>query len=1115
MSSRCFGAAFVTLLAALALAAPASAVEPHAGMLRNPDVSATHIVFRYANDLWLVPREGGVATPLASPPGAENFPKFSPDGRTIAFLGSYDGIRDIYTLPVGGGTPVRVTHHPATEIISDWTPDGRIIFSAWGMGRNPNVAEVRSVRPSGGLSEPLPVPYGANATVSADGRWLAYTPESNDFSTWKRYRGGRASDVWLFDLVEHASKQITDWEGSDSVPMWQGSRVFYVSDAGPEHRLNIWVYDTATGQRRQITFHADHDVKWASAGPGDREQGEIVYQHGSDLRLLDLATEQSRVVSVTIPGDRPRLRPQSFDASATMGGLDISPQAKRVAAEARGDLWTLPAKKGTPLNLTRTSGAAERDPAWSPDGRWIAYFSDATGEYELYVTQSNGTGETRRLTDFGPGRFLYFPTWSPDSKSIAFWDQTGGLFVVGVEKGGPKLVDKLPGANPVPVSWSSDSNWIAWWRPVKSVVGRSAIWLHDVSKGKVHQATSGVCSDSWPVFDREGKYLYFASTRDQSDPIYADEGTTWVYSETERLCVVPLTKDTPAPLPPEIDEEEWDAGKDEGKDKSKDKDKDAGKSEKDDEEKDDDEKPEPVRIDLEGFEARAVALPVDKGIFANLHVSDEGKLVYLRYPPWKEEVKASICLADLDDEDEEHEKTVLAPADGFAMTADGSKLLVSSESGMAIVDARPDQSMKDAVSTAGMTAEIDPREEWAQILREAWRIERDFFYDPGMHGVDWEGVRRQYEAMLPDCASRQDVGYLIGEMIGELNVGHAYYWESGEWAPALSVGMLGCDFALENGAYRIARIVAADPWDADGRGPLSRPGTDAKEGDYLLAVNGVPLDPAKDPWAAFQGLAGKVVKLTLSERPAPHDRAREVVVKLLDGEGDLRYRAWVAANRRFVDERTGGRVGYIHVPDTGIEGQNELVRQFLAQRQKDALIIDERWNGGGQIPARFIELLNRPTTNYWVQRDSDEVYAWPYDSHQGPKCMLINGSAGSGGDHFPYLFRHFGLGKLIGTRTWGGLVGLSGGPGLIDGAVATAPSFAFVDLDGTWGIEGHGVDPDIEVVDDPALMVGGKDPQLDVAIRQMLDELAQRSFTPPPKPEYPDRSGMGLRLEDR
>ena len=748
MSSRYIGAALVLLVLVLALAALASAVEPHAGMLRNPDVSATHIVFRYANDLWLVPREGGVAMPLASPPGVESFPRFSTDGRAIAFLGNYDGNRDIYTLPVTGGTPFRVTHHPATEIISDWTPDGRIMFSAWGMGANPNAIELRSVSPSGGLSQPFPVPYGMNASVSADGRWLAYAPSSlAAWSTWKRYRGGAAADIWLFDLVDLVSKKITDWEGNDDFPMWQGSNVYYVSDAGPEHRVNVWVYDTATGERRQVTAYADHDVKWPSIGPGDRGQGEIVYQHGPELCMLDLATEQARVVPVTIPGDRPRLREQAVDASGNMGSRDISPTGKRVVLDARGDVWTLPAKKGTPRNLTRTSGSAEREPAWSPDGRWIAYFSDASGEYQLCITESDGMGETRQLTQFEPGHYITHPAWSPDSKSIAFWDQKGALYLVGLEKTDVKLVDKLAGSDPVPVSWSSDSNWLAWWRPVKSLLAHSAIWLYDASKGQVHQATSGTYSDTWPAFDREGKYLYFTSTREYSNPLYADEGTTWIYTQTERLCAVPLTADTPAPLPP----------RDRRGGVGRRRKADTGDGEEKDEEKDgedEEKKPEPVKIDLDGFEARAVALPADKGGFGSLCVNDEGKLVYMRHPTWTEGVKASLHLLDLDDADEEYEKTVLAEVDGFAMSSDGAKLLVVAEAGMAIVEPRPDQEMKDMVSTGGMTVEIDPRTEWAQILHEAWRIERDFFYDPNMHGVDWEGVRMQYEAMLPDCASR-------------------------------------------------------------------------------------------------------------------------------------------------------------------------------------------------------------------------------------------------------------------------------------------------------------------------------------------------------------------------
>jgi tricorn protease len=450
----------------------------------------------------------------------------------------------------------------------------------------------------------------------------------------------------------------------------------------------------------------------------------------------------------------------------------------------------------------------------------------------------------------------------------------------------------------------------------------------------------------------------------------------------------------------------------------------------------------------------------------------------------------------------------------FQMSADGKKLLVMKD-GLAVIDAKEGQKIEDRMPLGDMKVQIEPRAEWRQILRDAWRVQRDFFYDPTMHGVDWERVYEQYAAMLPDCAAREDVSYIIREMISELNVGHTYYW-GGDHEPSHSesVGLLGCDYELHDGAYRIARILEGGDWDVDARGPLSQPGVDVKVGDYLLAVNGVLLDPARDPWAAFQGLAGKTVTLTVSDKPTIDDDARQVVVELLGSEDSLRYRAWVEKNRRYVEEKTGGRVGYIYVPNTGVDGQNELVRQFFGQIHKEALIIDERWNGGGQIPTRFIELLNRPVTNYWARRDGND-WTWPPDAHQGPKCMLINGLAGSGGDMFPALFKQSGLGKLIGMRTWGGLVGISGNPQLIDGGNITAPTFAYYERDGTWGIEGHGVDPDIEVIDDPAKMVDGGDPQLDAAIAHMLDELQRNPYVKPPRPAYPDRSGMGIREEDK
>jgi tricorn protease len=624
-------------------------------------------------------------------------------------------------------------------------------------------------------------------------------------------------------------------------------------------------------------------------------------------------------------------------------------------------------------------------------------------------------------------------------------------------------------------------------------------------------------------------------------PSYSDVATAFVYQGTDVLVMVPLRKDVKSPFAPTSDEEPF--GK-KGKRKPAEDAEDDAEEPTDDTAAGDDEgeaeEEEPaarprrrrpgarrrraaakkprkrVKVDLDGFEARAIRIPVDRGSFTNLAVAADGKLFYVRDVPRGAEGKPSVRMVTIQN-GKATEKTVLEDVRGFSMSADGKSLLVRKRraKAIAIVKAAPDQKMGPKLDLSGLQAVVEPRAEWAQIVRDAWRLERQFFYDPTMHGVDWDAMYERYAALLPDCVSREDVGVVIREMISELNVGHAYYGGGDvESAPSVSVGMLGVDFELHGGAYRIARIHEGAPWDLDARSPLKQPGAEVSEGEYLLAVNGLPLDATRAPWAAFQGLADKVVSLTVSKKPTLDEEAREVVVKALANESTLRYRAWVEANRKHVEERTNGRVGYVYVPNTGVGGQNELVRQFYGQIEKDALIVDERWNGGGQIPTRFVEVLDRPVTNYWARRHGRD-WVWPPDSHHGPKCMLINGLAGSGGDAFPAYFRQAGLGKLIGTRTWGGLVGIQGGPRLIDGARVTIPSFAYYDKDGTWGIEGHGVDPDIEVIDDPALMVDGTDPQLEAAIELMLTSIPPTGAKHPPRPGYPDRSGMGIPDEDK
>ncbi|HSR70715.1 MAG TPA: PDZ domain-containing protein [Acidobacteriota bacterium] len=1120
-----------TLLAALLLgtvlfANSADEIRPHAGMLRYPDVGTSDIVFVYANDLWLVPREGGQARPLASPPGSEQFPRFSPDGRTIAFVGNYDGNRDIYTIPVEGGIPTRVTYHPWAETLNDWTPDGRLLFSSTAFsGRG--YRQLLTVDSQGGLYEQLPVPWGGVGAISPDGQWLAYTPHERDSRTWKRYRGGMATDIWLFNLRTKESRQITDWEGTDTQPMWHGQTVYYLSDAADSHRLNIFSYDLASGRTTQLTDASDYDVKWPSIGPGAQGEGEIVFQLASRLMALDLSDGSMRVVPVSIPGDRPEIRPQTVEAEKFIADQAISPTGKRALFSARGDIWTVPAKDGSPRNLSRTPGEAERYPQWSPDGRWIAYFSDAQGEYDLYLREASLRAEPEKVTDLGPG-FRRNIRWSPDSKKLTFDDEKSQLMLFDVESRQVKVIDSDPfGGTPVVGGWSHDSSWIAYTRSGETIL--SAVFLHNVEEGVSHQVTSGFFNDTWPTFDRKGDYLYFASNREVSGPIYESVGTTFVYTQTDRLLMVPLRAGMASPLAPKSDEEEWEeeaekAERAEEKDEMAEDGQESAEGEEpmaeepgsEDSGKDEEgekKTKEPLKIDLDGFESRAILLPVDRGNFMGLTVNDKGQLIYARLPVNLPGNKPAVQLFDVNDVDK-GEQTVIEGVAGFAVSADGKAIMVQQGPRRAILKAAPKQKLQDALKLDAMTATIDPRAEWRQIFMDAWRWQRDFFYAANMHGVDWPAVRRHYEAMLEDCVTRSDVDFVIDEMISELNVGHAYNGGGDyEDEPRRSVGMLGVDFELADGAYRIARIIEGASWDADARNPLRGNGVEVEEGDFLLAVNGVELDPSKDPYSAFQGLADQTVTLTVSDTPQWED-SRQVVVKLLPHEGNLRFRSWVEANRKYVEEKSGGRLGYIYVPDTGQRGQNELFRQFYGQIRKEGLIIDERWNGGGQIPTRFVELLNRPVTNFWAIRYG-QPFVWPPDAHHGPKAMLINGLAGSGGDAFPAYFKQAGLGPLIGTRTWGGLVGISGGPRTVDGGRTTVPSFAYYETDGTWGIEGHGVDPDIEVVADPALMQDGSDPQIDAAIDYLLAEVERNPFRWVPPPPPPDRSGMGLPEEDK
>lgn len=1075
-------AALVTLLA---VAAPGAA-QINARLFRYPDVSAKQIVFVYGNDVWIVPRTGGVAQRLTTPAGEEVFPRFSPDGTRIAFTGDYDGNEDVYVMPVGGGLPVRVTHHPSPDRLVDWYPSGDSLLFASGMtSEKDRFNKLFSVPPSGGMPQQLPLPWAEYGAISPDGHTLAYLPHWRDFRTWKRYRGGLVTNIWLFDLRTHQAKEVPGKDSNDTDPMWHGTTLYFLSDRGPHERSNIWSYDTRNGRLRQVTHFEDYDVHFPAMGPD-----AMVFEQGGKLWLMNMANEQAKPVDVQVVTDLATVRPKSENVGDRIMSYNISPAGKRALFGARGDVFTVPAEHGPTFSIVNTSTNAARTPAWSPDGESIAYWDDASGEYELTIAPADGTGQPRTVTKLGPG-FRYSPYWSPDSKKIVYIDKAMRVQLVDVASGHVQQIGRghyfFQGALAnFHVSWSADSRWVAWGGDLPSRAG--AIFVYDTKENQQHQVTDGFYNATDPAFDPEGNYLYFLTDR-QFQPLYATLDPTWIYANATVIAAMPLRKDVPSPLAPRNDEETTKSAADTSSAKGK-----GGKAE-----------PKPVTIDFDGMESRVVTLPPERGNYADLNAVS-GKVLYIRRPRTGAASRDShLVYWDLKDRKEE---TVLNDVSGYTVSADGKKLLVASHGKYAILDIKPGQKMDKPLDLGGMVANIDPRAEWHQIFTDAWRFYRDYFYDPEMNGVNWNLMRERYSKLLDDCITRTDVNYVIGELIGELNNSHTYRGGGELQEPKRrNVGLLGIDWELDNGAYRVKRIIQPAPWAAsEVRSPLSQPDVDVPVGDYILAVNGQRIDTKEDPWAAFQGLADRTVTLTVNSKPGM-DGARTVLVKTLNEREDARLRnlAWIEAHRKRVDEATNGRVGYIYVPDTGLRGQDELYRQFMGQFHKPGLIIDERFNNGGQIPDRFIELLNRPITNFWAVRDGND-WQTPQIAHNGPEVMLINAWSGSGGDMFPWLFRHDGLGPLIGTRTWGGLVGYSGVPQLVDGGGVTVPTFGIYSTDGKWVVENKGVSPDIEVIEDPSKLAQGIDPQLEAAIKEALKQLQQHPPVTAKRPPYPNRA---------
>ncbi len=1072
----------------ICVAAPAAWAQVDARMLQYPDVSQTQIVFSYAGDLWVVPKEGGTAMKLSSPPGQELYPHFSPDGSRIAYSADYDGNLEIYVIPTMGGMPKRVTYHGMPDRIIDWYPDGSklLYVSSMNSGKQ-RFDQFYSVSPEGGMPDQLPVPYGEMASLSPDGKKIAYTKMTQAFRTWKRYRGGWAPDIIIFDLENKTSETITSNPASDEFPMWSKNSIYFLSDRGPEERSNIWSYNLDTKETKQITKFRDFDIHFPSLGPSD-----LVFEAGGKLYLLSLADEKYHEVNVKVVTDEITMMPHEENASKYNQTVSIAPDGKRALFDARGEIFSVPAENGPVINLTRSSGIAERYPSWSPDGRYAAFWSDRSGEYELTLLDLTKPGSEKKLTSYGPG-FRYQLSWSPNSKMIAFIDKAMKIQIYDVDKNTTTEVDKelyyyegsLQGFG---ASWSPDSRWLSYARELEN--RNSAIALYDTKEGKYKQVTSGYYSDNSPSFDPDGKYLFFTTNRTFT-PAYSDFDNTWIYPNSTSIAAVTLSEDTPSPLAPKDDTvivKKEESKKDEGKEKDKSKEK-------------KEEKPKETKITLAGFEDRIVILPPAAGNFGGLQAVS-GKVVFLRVPnTGSADKKRSLMYYDLD---KREEKTIVDDVDMFDVSADGKKVLVAKSGNYSIVDIGENQKLDKKMPTAQLAMTVDPKAEWKQIFMDVWRFERDLFYDPTMHGVDWNAMRMHYGKLLDNCVTRWDVNYVIGELIAELSSSHTYRGGGDvDNGPVSNFGYLGVDWELESGAYRIKDIVADAPWDTEVRSPLLEPGINVHKGDYVLAVNGQSVDITKAPWASFAGLADKTVELTVNSKPTV-DGARKVLVKTLSSETRLRNLAWIEMHRKRVEEASNGRIGYVYVPSTGLDGQTELERQFMAQFNKEGLVIDERFNDGGQIPDRFIELLDRKPLAFWAVRDGKN-WQWPPRANFGPKVMLINGWSGSGGDAFPDYFRKAGLGPLIGERTWGGLIGITGAPALIDGGFVTVPTFRMYNPDGTWFKEGHGVDPDIVVDDDPSQLAKGIDPQLERGIQEVMKLLKERPPVQPKQPPYEKR----------
>ena len=1079
------------LLTSLGVLAAPSALAAPTKMLSEPAISADRIAFVYASDLWTCRLDGSGVQRITSGPGAKTNPAFSPDGSLLAFSAELDGNVDVYVVPAAGGVPKRLTWHPSPDVVQGFTPDGKaVLFASPRAAVNNRHMQLYTVPVDGGVETPLPIPNAARAVFSPDGKTIAYTPNRPAHLQWKRYRGGTVSRVFLFDVATNSIEKVPqpDTRCNDLTPAWVDGTLYLTSDRDGE--FNLYAFDRKARTLAKATSHADFPVLAASASTA---AGRVVYAQAGTLHLLDPKTKGSKEVPVVVAADLLETRPRLAKGAKWVRDAAISPSGARVAVEFRGEIVTVPAEKGDPRNLTNTPGAHERAPVWSPSGAEIAYLSDESGEYELVVRQQDGKGTPRRIKLPGAG-FYERLAWSPDGKKIALTDNSWSLFVVDLATGTAKKVasERLYGpaeTKTLRAAWSPDSRWIAY--TLAGPTYFQTLHVYSVADDRSVALTDGLSDVTEPVFDKGGKLIFFLASTD-AGPV-----RNWFSQQNEdarmtrAVYVATLKAGTPSPVAKESDEEKGEAAAKEGKDEKKDDGKEAKKA------------PEPVVIDREGFSARIVDLPVPPAEIQGLQAGNAGQVYYLRTA----DGKTSLQRFDLK---ERKAETLVPEVNDYRVSGDGKKLLVKQKESWSVLPAaKKGEAKGDGKDGDGklkldaIEVQVDPRAEWRQIFDEVWRMNRDYFYDPAMHGVDWKAMRAKYEPFLPHLSCRADLNAVLQWMCSELAVGHHRVGGGDTLAPAAPMpgGLLGADYEVANGRYRFKKVFGGLNWNPELRAPLSEPGVEAKAGEYLLAVNGRDLTPPENLYARFEATSGKIVEITVG--PTPDGKgSRTVNVVPVASEASLRNRDWVEGNLRKVDAATGGRVAYVYVPNTAQLGHTYFKRYFYPQAGKDAIIVDERFNGGGSVADYYIEALTRQRIAMWTFRYGEDMKT-PSASIQGPRVMLIDETAGSGGDLLPWMFRKFKVGPLVGQRTWGGLVGILGYPPLLDGGFVTAPNLAFWTPEEGFGVENVGVPPDVEVEQTPAEVIAGKDPQLEKAIEMALAELKKSPPDRPKRPPFP------------